>query len=223
MLWREIGAILLGYMLGSIPFADIITRWRTGKAIRQEGDGNAGARNVWHVVGPFWGTVVAVLDGLKGLGAVLLSRSVLGATDVGQLLAGPAAILGHAFSPFLRFRGGKGLATTVGVLMAWVPWSTVTALVITGVAQIFFRNMDRSIMVGTTAGIVLPPAFGYPWALSLYALIICLGLWGIKLLDLAHEREVWKRSGWKGVQQSDWHGAGPGHPESPTEGSGQGC
>lgn len=218
MFWQEIGAVVLGYILGAIPFAHIITRWRAGKSIRQEGDGNAGARNVWHVVGPFWGTLVAVLDGLKGLGAVLLARSLLGASEVGQLLAGPAAILGHAFSPLLRFRGGKGLATTVGVLMAWVPWSTATALVITGVAQIFFRNMDRSIMLGTTAGIVLPPAFGYSWAFSLYALVICLGLWGIKLLDLAHEREVWRRSGWKGVGHSDWHGPRQAGGGPPTEG-----
>ncbi len=214
MLIRSLLAVLLGYLLGSIPFSALIARWRTGLKIRQVGDGNAGARNVWHTVGAKWGVLVAVLDMAKGFAAIMLART-LGATTLGALLTGPATILGHAFSPFLRFRGGKGLAATGGILLAWAPWSTVAGLGILWLTQLFTRNFDRTIYFGAAAGIVLPPAFGYPWLFSLYFLGIFLMLAVIKFIDLPHERKVWAASGWRDVEASVWYDEPPGSEEDP--------
>jgi glycerol-3-phosphate acyltransferase PlsY len=204
MLAWDVGAILLGYLLGSIPFAHLITSRRTGLAIREVGEGNAGARNVWHVVGPNWGLVVGLLDGLKGLGAVLLARA-LGASEAGALLAGPAAILGHAFPLFLHFQGGKGVATTAGVLMGWMPWSTLAGLVLFVVAQVLLHNFNRSIVVGVAAGILLPLVFGYPWTMAGYALLLFCSLALKKWLDLSHERRVWAASAWQGNARPGWY------------------
>ena len=215
MYWSEIGAVVLGYLLGAIPFAYLITRWRTGLNIREVGEGNVGARNVWHVTGPFWGVLAAVLDIAKGLAAVLLARA-LGASELGQLLAGPAAIVGHAFPIFLRFQGGKGAATLVGVLLAWAPWSTLTGLALFGVAQLFLRDFNRSVVIGFLAAIVLPPAFGYRWTIGVYALVLSLLLALKKWLDLAHERQVWARSGWQGDARPGWYHEEAAAPEVPA-------
>jgi glycerol-3-phosphate acyltransferase PlsY len=204
MLARDLVAIIAGYFLGAIPFAHLVTKLRTGRNIRHVGDGNAGARNVWHVVSPVAGAIVTVLDGLKGIAAVLLARA-LGASLTGELLTGPMAMVGHCFPVWLRFQGGKGVATLAGIALLWAPWSTITALSIVGVSQLFLRNMDRAIPIGAISGIFLPPVFGYPWTMTVYilALFVLVGL--KKLLDLPHERQVWSQSGWKDVGQNDWY------------------
>jgi len=213
MLLRDVGAVALGYLLGSCPFAHWITRWRTGLRIRQVGDGNVGARNVFHIVGPTWGTLVGLLDGMKGLAAVLVAR-LLGGSLAAALLAGPAAVLGHWFPLFLRFQGGKGLATALGVMLAWSPWSTLVGVGMLGVAQFFLRNFDRSVVFGAATAIFLPPLFGRPWTLVLYNLVVFCALAVRKLIDLPHERRTWARSGWRDAPYSDWYDAPAGGAES---------
>ena len=151
---------------------------------------------------------MVVLDGAKGLAAVLVAR-VLGASDIALLLAGPASIMGHAFPVFLRFRGGKGLATTVGILLAWAPWPTLTSLALLGLAQLWLHNFDRSIYVGSGAAILLPVVFGYPWTMSAYALGHFCMLWARKLQDRRHQQRVWSTSGWTDMEHSDWYGDSP--------------
>ena len=199
-------SILLAYVTGSLPFAARITRWRAGRRVREVGIGNAGARNVWHVVGPWWGFLVAVMDVAKGSAAVLISRA-LGVSPIVQLLAGPAAIVGHCFPLFERFQGGKGLATAYGVLLAWMPLPTLASMVTFALAQLLVRNMDRSVVVGAATAIFLPPVFGYSWAMALYALALFLMLAARSLQDRAHERQVWASSGWENVGSHDWYGA----------------
>ncbi len=217
MFARDLVAIVAGYFIGAIPFAHLVTRLRTGRNIRHVGDGNVGARNVWHVVGPLAGAIVTVLDGLKGIAAVLLARA-LGASLTGELLAGPLAMVGHCFPVWLGFQGGKGVATLAGVALLWAPWSTITALGIVAVSQLFLHNMDRAIPIGAICGIFLPPVFGYPWTMTVYilALFVMVGL--KKLLDLPHERRVWSQSGWKDVGRSDWYpGLQAGQGQEPAE------
>lgn len=204
MVARDIAVVLLAYLLGSIPAAHLITRWRTGLRIRDVGEGNVGARNVWHVVGPQWGTLVGLVDVGKGLGAVMLARW-LGTSQVAAVLAGPAAIAGHAFPLFLHFQGGKGVATTTGVVLGWAPWSTVIAAALCGGAQWFWRDFNRSIVVGVVAAILLPPVLGYPWPLSVYILVLFCSLALKKRLDLSHERQVWAHSGWQDGALPGWH------------------
>ena len=220
MLGRDLLAILLGYVLGSIPFAHIAARWRSGQDIRRVGEGNVGSRNVWHVVGPGWGFLVGCLDIAKGLAAPLLAGAI-GASHTAALLAGPAAILGHGFPMFLRFRGGKGVATTTGVVMAWMPWSTVAGIALFGVSQLVLKDFNRSVVVGVVAVILLPLAFGHPWQLSVYALVLFCALALKKRLDLGHERQVWAASGWENGSRPGWYD-GTGAGEEPVGGLAEG-
>jgi glycerol-3-phosphate acyltransferase PlsY len=140
---------------------------------------------------------------------VLLARA-LGASLTGTLLAGPASILGHDFPLFTGFRGGKGLSTTVGVLLVWTPWSALIGLALFGLLQLILRNADRSIPFGAAAAIFLPPLFGHPWTTCLYALALFCMLWLRKLQDRRHQQRVWDASGWEGIAQSDWYGDAAG-------------
>lgn len=202
---RDVLAVLLGYLLGSIPTAYLVARWRAGVNIRYVGEGNVGARNVWHVVGPFWGFLVGFLDILKGFSAVMLAWA-LGASFYGAILAGPAAIVGHAFPLFLRFQGGKGVSTTAGVLIAWSPWSSLLALALFFLAQTILHDFNRSIVIGIVSGILLPLAFGKEWWFPIYAGLLFSSLALKKWLDLAHERRVWATSGgWQGDARPGWY------------------
>src|SRR5258708_9842407 len=87
--------VLFAYLLGSIPFSQLITQWQTGLNLREVGEGNVGSRNVWHVVGPGWGLLAAVLDTLKGLVPYRLATAFF--PPSGVLLAGVAVLLGHHF------------------------------------------------------------------------------------------------------------------------------
>lgn len=113
-------ALLLGaYLLGSIPFAQVAARFK-GIDLREVGSGNVGAGNLSREVGWKWGVVVAVLDGLKGLAPVWLARHFgLGLGAAG--MAGIAAVVGHNWSIVLRGRSGRGLASSVGLLLGIDP------------------------------------------------------------------------------------------------------
>ncbi|HWB90097.1 MAG TPA: glycerol-3-phosphate acyltransferase [Acidimicrobiia bacterium] len=119
--------MLLGaYVLGSIPFAQVMARLR-GVDLRQVGSGNVGAGNLTRTVGVGWGVTAAVLDGLKGLVPVWLAlRYGLGPGAAG--LVGVAAVIGHNWSIFMRGRSGRGLAPAAGLLLALNPamivWTT---------------------------------------------------------------------------------------------------
>lgn len=114
-------SLLAGYLIGSLPFAYLITRWRQGTDIRQVGSRNMGAMNVLYSVGPLFGLLTLILDFAKGIMAIFLARWLADSQTI-ELLAGTAAIAGHIFPVFLRFRGGKGGATCIGVFFALMPW-----------------------------------------------------------------------------------------------------
>jgi glycerol-3-phosphate acyltransferase PlsY len=109
---------IIGYLLGAISFAVIIARSK-GVDIFKEGSGNPGATNVKRILGKKWGNAVFALDALKGFTAALLPLKIYDDDRLALAIIGLiAAILGHSFSIFLKFRGGKGVATTIGGLLA---------------------------------------------------------------------------------------------------------
>jgi glycerol-3-phosphate acyltransferase PlsY len=141
------------YLLGSISFSILVVKIIAHKDIREEGSGNAGATNVLRNHGAAAGIAVAVLDVAKGAAAVLLMRS---ATANPGYLAGAAfaVILGHVFPVFFRFRGGKGVATTVGAFaaLAWAPTLVAAAIFLIVVAA------TRYVSLGSVlATVLLPP------------------------------------------------------------------
>ncbi len=116
MLVKEIIAIVLGYILGSIPSAYIATRIATGKDIRQLGGGNVGSLNTFREVGVKPGLAVAIADIGKGAVSVAIAYWLLNVRPLFVMLAGLAAVIGHMWMAFLRFSGGKGMGTTLGAL-----------------------------------------------------------------------------------------------------------
>ena len=109
--------IFFAFWLGALPFSVWIGRWFLGKDIRRYGDGNPGCGNVFRAGGRKWGSLALILDIAKATVFVFLARA-LNAPDAVIMAVGLSAILGHAFSPFLRMRGGKSVAVTFGVLIA---------------------------------------------------------------------------------------------------------
>jgi glycerol-3-phosphate acyltransferase PlsY len=129
-----VAAIAASYLIGGVPVGVLIGKSR-GVDIRQQGSGNIGATNVLRVLGVKWGLLAFALDVLKGA-APVLGGSALGLHGWGLYGCGIAAVVGHCYSPYLRFAGGKAVATGLGVLLAfnWVAglicfglWALITA------------------------------------------------------------------------------------------------
>ncbi len=120
---------LLSYLLGSIPVGWIVARLFYKTDIRQEGSGNIGATNALRTFGTTVGVSVMVLDMLKGIAAVLLARHFFGVMHPLVPICGLLAILGHIFPIWLKFKGGKGVATAGGVFLALAPLSLLFALI----------------------------------------------------------------------------------------------
>ena len=154
-----IWALLIGYLLGSINFAVFVAKFK-GLDLFSLGSGNPGATNVKRTMGAFWGNTVFLLDFSKGYLAVFLTQSMLVLEgfnyDLLGILGLLGAILGHSFSIFLKFRGGKGVATTMGGLLALMPWVLVLGLV---VWVIVFFSTRVVAMASIVFAISLPISF----------------------------------------------------------------
>jgi glycerol-3-phosphate acyltransferase PlsY len=121
-------AVLVGYLIGSLPFGLLLARAWSGVDPRRVGSGNLGATNVYRTSGWGLGLSVMALDMAKGAGAVLLAARS-GAAESTTVAAGVAAVLGHVFPVWLRGRGGKGVATACGAFAVLAPEATLVALV----------------------------------------------------------------------------------------------
>jgi glycerol-3-phosphate acyltransferase PlsY len=128
-LFEVVVASLAAFLIGAVNPATILATI-LGKDLRHAGSGNPGATNAGRVLGARWGVVVGVLDVLKGLLPVLLAEHFLG--TVTALWVGLAVVLGHIWSPFLKGQGGKGVATSLGAILAVQPWFGVGMLLVFG-------------------------------------------------------------------------------------------
>ena len=124
-----VAATVAAFLIGAVNPATILATI-LGKDLRHAGSGNPGATNAGRVLGARWGVVVGVLDVLKGLVPVLLAQQLLG--SITALWVGLAVVLGHIWSPFLKGQGGKGVATSLGAILAVQPWFGVGMLVVFG-------------------------------------------------------------------------------------------
>ncbi|MDZ4726504.1 MAG: glycerol-3-phosphate 1-O-acyltransferase PlsY [Leptospira sp.] len=125
-------AILASYIIGGIPIGFLIAKKIKGIDLREHGSKNIGATNVGRVIGWKYGVIVLFLDALKGAIPVYFASFIDSpyTLTTTQILLGTMAILGHTYTPFLSFKGGKGVATALGVYMTLVPFVTVCAVVI---------------------------------------------------------------------------------------------
>ena len=156
MIANEIIAIVIGYLLGSIPSAYIATRLAKGKDIRQLGGGNVGGLNVFREVGPWPALAAGIADVGKGAAAVAIALWLLKVSTPFVLVAGLASVIGHNWMVFLKFRGGKGMGATFGTLAVLLPvygyWQGLAILFgIILIPFIITRNVALSMSVGLIA------------------------------------------------------------------------
>ena len=160
---------LLSYMLGSIPSAYIVGRLVKDIDIRTVGSRNVGALNTFHQVGPGAAIAVLVADTLKGVLAILLSVWI-GESPWAILYGAIGVVAGHNWPVFLRFRGGKGAATVLGVSLVVQPWLTLIAVAATVLTALPTRNVVLGAAVGFVLLNVLTVVSGQGWL----QVIICL-------------------------------------------------
>jgi glycerol-3-phosphate acyltransferase PlsY len=177
-----IAVIIIAYILGSIPSAYVVTRLLTGKDIRKLGGGNAGALNVYNEVGKVAAVAVGIIDVCKGIAAIAIALWLLDFSSFQQITvshifvfaAGLAVVSGHIWSVFLRFTGGNGLATTIGVLSVLMTQELLIALVITILITVITRNpvfsMNISLLLSVPISAWLlrinyPPEFVWPYVI----------------------------------------------------------
>ncbi len=146
---------LIAYFLGSIPFGYLIVRWQRGIDVRATGSGSIGATNVMRNLGIIGFVVTFILDGGKGLLAVVLASKLTSGTPTWVAAAACAAVLGHCFPVWLKFRGGKGVATGVGVFIAIAPLQVVLVLAIFAILVALWRYISLGSIVATAAFPVL--------------------------------------------------------------------
>ena len=164
------GALLLGYLLGSIPFGMLLTLWGGAGDIRQVGSGNIGATNVLRTGRKGLAAATLLLDALKGVAAVLIVRSFAPGNET---LAAAGAFLGHCYPVWLRFRGGKGVATLMGVTCALQP---SVGLVYAVVWLLTLATLRVSSLAGILAALSAPVAAAFFNRFDLVMLLLSLAL-----------------------------------------------
>jgi glycerol-3-phosphate acyltransferase PlsY len=169
--------ILIAYLLGSISFSFLAGKLLKGIDIRNHGSGNAGATNTLRVLGVGPGVTVLLLDALKGVIAVMLGHWLGDGSSLLLVICGVAAIAGHNWPIFFGFRGGKGIATTIGVMitLAFLPALIVIVIAIVAIA------ITRYVSLGSLLGTVLLPIFiwsmGRPTEIFVLSLVLFVFAW----------------------------------------------
>jgi len=159
--------IIVSYLLGSIPFGYIAGRI-AGIDIRTAGSGNVGATNVVRVLGKRYGYPVFALDVLKGFGAVKISMVMSGqhlewnSPEISGMVGAIFSVLGHVFPPWLKFKGGKGVATAAGALLALMPIATLIGVAVWIIVFWLTRYVSLASVVATAALPIVILVIGSP-------------------------------------------------------------
>lgn len=196
--WRQVGLldlesllVLAAYLLGSIPFGYLIVKFVEGRDIREAGSGNIGAANVTRTVGRGAGVLTLLLDAAKGYAAVWLAARLTDGNIHTMIYAGVAAVVGHMFTVFLKFKGGKGVATGVGVFLP-ICWQAVAGALVVWVAIVLaFRYVSLASMVASASLPILiyflydvPPGYAPPLVVTLGAVVVAM------LIVLKHHENI---------------------------------
>ncbi|MCG9896069.1 MAG: glycerol-3-phosphate 1-O-acyltransferase PlsY [Fimbriimonadaceae bacterium] len=209
----EAAVFVVSFLIGSIPFGLLIAR-RQGVDIRQTGSGNIGATNVWRTLGPKAGSLAFGLDVLKGLVPAALAHLVAPyAIDALRadlsLLAGVSAILGHVFSPWVGFRGGKGIATGLGALLGTAPFVGLAGFAVWWGVMFMLPYVSAASLVACVAVV----AFGFLLRQTPLFLII-YGAVGV-FVYIKHIPNIKRLIA--GTEPAFRFGSSRSQPETPTE------
>ncbi len=165
--------VVLAYLAGSVPWGFLAAR-SAGVDIRTKGSGNTGATNVWRVLGRRYGIPVMVLDVAKGALPVLVGQHAFGSGVA--IVAGAAAVLGHTFPVFLGFSGGKGVATTAGVVIAITPIVALGMIALMVALLWLFRYVSLASMCCAVAYPLACLATGQPWPVLVFGTLAAAGI-----------------------------------------------
>lgn len=149
------------YILGSIPFGVMLTRAFGGGDVRKVGSGNIGATNVARAAGLLAALLTLALDVAKGSGAVLLAQKLSNESATWMMVAAFAALVGHCFPVWLKFKGGKGVATAAGVFLVLSPLACIAAVILFVLVVIFWRYVSLG---STSAAAAMPLLIYFLWA-----------------------------------------------------------
>ena len=214
MIAEFVAVVVIAYLLGSIPFGLIIGKLKSGVDIREHGSGKTGATNVMRTAGTKLGVLTIVLDVVKAGGAVMLATVIIdggsGSLTIGgvslywqhvaQVAAGLAAIAGHNWPVFAKFKGGRGVTAYFGTLFAIFPPAGILGAEIVAIAALRSRHMSKGSILGALAAwclmIPLTIAYNFPpiylaYGLVVIALLVYQHQDNIKRLRQGIERRLW--------------------------------
>ena len=167
-------SIIIGYIFGSIPSGLVLVRMACGIDIREYGSKNIGTTNVFRTVGGRMASIVLIADVVKGILAVLLVRYLFDSNLHMELLTAIAALLGHNYSLFLGFKGGRGVATGLGLILLFMPDVCIFSFTVWLVIVFVTRYVSLGSFVGAFITPIVAYYRGYPLELVLFALAACL-------------------------------------------------
>ncbi len=153
--------LLAGYTLGAIPFGLILAKLFGGTDVRKGGSGNIGATNVARVVGPLAGILTLILDVAKGSAAVLLAARLSRDSATWMMIAALAALAGHCFPIWLKFKGGKGVATAAGMFLVLCPLAFLSSVILFVLVVAFWRYVSLG---SISAAAAMPLLMYFLWA-----------------------------------------------------------
>jgi len=214
MMAKLVAVVVIAYLLGSIPFGLIIGKLKSGVDVREHGSGKTGATNVMRTIGTKLGFLTLVLDVVKATVAVMLAALIIGSSGgvltigsvslnwqhIAQVLAGLAAIAGHTWPVFARFKGGRGVTAYFGTLFAIFPPAGIFGAEVLAIAALRSRHMSLGSLLGALAAcclmIPLTILYNFPLIYLAYGLVVTALLVyqhqdNIKRLRQGTERRLW--------------------------------
>lgn len=202
MIGEFIAIVVIAYLLGSIPFGLIIGKLKSGVDIREYGSGKTGATNLMRVAGTKLGILAIVLDVIKAGGAVMLAAVIINRSNgsftiggvvvywqhVAQVVAGLAAVVGHNWPIFAKFKGGRGVTAYFGTLFAICPPAGIFGAEVVAIAALRSRQMSRGSILGALAAwcLMIPLTIAY----NLSPIYLAYGLVAIALLVYQHHDNI---------------------------------
>lgn len=189
-----IPAIILAYLLGAIPTAVWYGLRFHGVDVRQHGSGNAGATNTFRVLGKRAGTIVLLIDILKGIAATMLAFGLiaLGSINAGdvvefKLLLGIIAVIGHVFPLYTRFKGGKGVATLLGLVISIQPLVALSCIIVFVIVLTLTKYVSLSSLIATLA---FPLLLLFPPFKTDEPLLVGFGFTMFVILAITHKKNI---------------------------------
>jgi glycerol-3-phosphate acyltransferase PlsY len=176
--------LVASYLLGAMPTSYLVGRWARGIDLRREGSGNLGATNAFRVLGWRLAVPVLVVDMLKGWAPAYLLPRLLEVGAGWALAFGAAAIVGHVFSIYMRFRGGKGVATSGGVFLGVAPWAALAAIAV----WVLIVAATRIVSVASLAAALVVPVV--VWVTQGVGAVLWLSLALLVFVVYAHRANI---------------------------------